>query len=202
MDVREYLAAATAAGSGGGSSIGSLLPILIILAAVVFFISSQRRRQRAQQDVRSRVEPGQEVITTAGLYATVVEVDGGDVLLEIAPGIVCRFVQGAIARVVPAAEAAEHADHDHDHGHDHDGHDHDGHDHEDRAHAEHAEHDGPGGEPGANAGTAEGVGGPAPGAARATPSSANGSGPADPPAAAGDRVEILKKPGESGTGRS
>jgi preprotein translocase subunit YajC len=40
------------------------------------------------------------VVTTTGQYATVVEVDGPDVLLEVAPDVVCRFTKAAVGRVV------------------------------------------------------------------------------------------------------
>ncbi|CAJ60791.1 hypothetical protein FRAAL2142 [Frankia alni ACN14a] len=47
------------------------------------------------------------MITTAGLYATVVELEDGDVLLEIAPDVVCRFTRSAIARVISSPDADE-----------------------------------------------------------------------------------------------
>ena len=36
--------------------------------------------------MQNEVVPGQRVRTTAGMYATVVSVEGEDVVLEIAPG--------------------------------------------------------------------------------------------------------------------
>ncbi|MCK9895499.1 preprotein translocase subunit YajC [Frankia sp. AgB32] len=92
--------AATAAGNGGGSSIGGFLLPLIIVLAVVYIFTMQRRRARTQQDQVSRLVPGALVVTTAGLYATVVELDDGDVLLEVAPDVVCRFASNAVVRVV------------------------------------------------------------------------------------------------------
>ncbi len=58
-------------------------------------------------------------MTTAGLYATVVEVEDGDVLLEVAPDVVCRFTRAAVARIVspPAADGPHDGDHDHDGDH-------------------------------------------------------------------------------------
>ncbi|WP_018500102.1 preprotein translocase subunit YajC [Parafrankia discariae] len=97
-----FAAVTNAADNSGGSSISGLIfPILIVLL-IVYFFSTQRRRARAQQQQLSEIVPGTLVLTTAGLYATVVEMDGADVLLEIAPDVVCRFGRSAIARVISA----------------------------------------------------------------------------------------------------
>jgi preprotein translocase subunit YajC len=100
MDVQAMLVAATVTQNNGSSGIGSFLPLIIIVVLVFFFMSTQRRRQRAHQETLASLLPGTLVVTTAGLYATVVEVDGGDVLLEVAPDVVCRFARTAITRVV------------------------------------------------------------------------------------------------------
>jgi preprotein translocase subunit YajC len=80
--------------------------ILIVLAVGVFFMMSRsnRRRQAQAQQKMSSVEPGVRVRTTAGMYATVVSVDGDDVVLEVAPGIEVRYMKRAIMDVVPDEE--------------------------------------------------------------------------------------------------
>ena len=84
----------------------SFLPlILIVLVGYFLLIRPARMRQRKAAENRSAIEPGAEVITTAGLIATVIAVDDDDVMtLEIAPGVHARFVKGAIARVVTPIE--------------------------------------------------------------------------------------------------
>ena len=87
------------------SSSGSALtfPILIVLVFVGFYflmIRPQRRRQQAVQQQQRTVEPGARVRTTAGMYATVTEVDGDDVVLEVAPGIEVRYLKRAIMEVI------------------------------------------------------------------------------------------------------
>ncbi len=126
----QVFAVTEAVAQQSSSGIGGFLPLIIIVALVFFFMSTQRRRQRAQQQTLASLAPGTLVVTTAGLYATVVEVDDGDLLLEVAPDVVCRFARGAVARVVssPDTETPDHEGHDHDHeGHDHD---HEGHHHD------------------------------------------------------------------------
>jgi preprotein translocase subunit YajC len=87
----------------GGSALGLVFP-LILFAAFGFLLLSSRRRRRLVQEVQAALVPGQRVITTAGMYATVVDVDGGEVQLEISPGVVCRYTRGAVARVAPAED--------------------------------------------------------------------------------------------------
>jgi len=101
-------AAAEAASKSSGSAL--TFPILIVLVFVGFYflmIRPQRRRQQAAQQQQKTVEPGARVRTTAGMYGTVIEVDGDDVVLEIAPGVDARFLRRAIHEVVAPAEGEE-----------------------------------------------------------------------------------------------
>jgi preprotein translocase subunit YajC len=98
-----YLLAATSTSSKGNPY---LFPIIIIaLFALLYFvmIRPQRNRQRQAAQTQSEVMPGSRVRTTAGMYATVVSVDGDDVVLEIAPGVNVRYMRKAIMGVVPDA---------------------------------------------------------------------------------------------------
>jgi preprotein translocase subunit YajC len=92
----------------GNSSFTFILVILVIFVGFYFLMirPQQRRRQQAQQQ-QSNVGPGARVRTTAGMYATVVEVDGDDVVLEVAPGIEVRYMKRAIMDVVSPGETVE-----------------------------------------------------------------------------------------------
>src|SRR6476469_10951456 len=106
--VMGFIAAADAASKSSGSSL--TFPILIVLVFVGFYflmIRPQRRRQQAVQQQQRTVAPGARVRTTAGMYATVVDVDGDDVVLEVAPGVEVRYLKRAIMDVVSPGEAAE-----------------------------------------------------------------------------------------------
>lgn len=89
------------AATGGGGSLSSLLFPLLLIALLLLFLTAQRRRQRAVRQTQASLEVGARVMTTAGLFATVAAVEGDEVLLEVAPGVVCRYVRAAVARVVP-----------------------------------------------------------------------------------------------------
>ena len=102
------ISAADAAAKSSGSAL--TFPILIVLVFVGFYflmIRPQRRRQQQVQQQQRTVSPGARVRTTAGMYATVLEVDGDDVVLEVAPGVEVRYLKRAIMEVIAPAEEAE-----------------------------------------------------------------------------------------------
>lgn len=102
------LAASTEAAKRSSSGITNILLIAVVLFGVLYFvmIRPQRNRQRKAQEQRNTVVPGTRVRTTAGMYATVVDVDGDDVILEVAPGVEVRYVKRAIMQVLPDEEPA------------------------------------------------------------------------------------------------
>jgi preprotein translocase subunit YajC len=94
---------ATAATKGSSSSSSTFLLILVVLVGVFYFamIRPQSKRRRAVMEQQRQVQPGQRVKTTAGMYATVVDVEDDDVILEVAPGVQSRFIKRAIMEVLP-----------------------------------------------------------------------------------------------------
>ncbi len=118
-----------AASSSKGGSPVTLIIILVLIFGVFYFlmIRPQRNRQRQVSQVQEAVVPGQRVRTTAGMYGTVIAVEDGDVVIEIAPGVEVRYLKRAIMDVLsdapfdaaaedtgngaqPAADAETHAD--------------------------------------------------------------------------------------------
>ncbi len=66
----------------------AFLPLLLM--GVVFYfllIRPQNQRRRAQMQMQSDVEVGDEIVTTAGIYGTITEIDDdyGIVTVEVAP---------------------------------------------------------------------------------------------------------------------
>jgi preprotein translocase subunit YajC len=104
-----YLAAAEAASTKSSSSSYTFL-LLIALVFIGFYflmIRPQRRRQQQAQQNQRTLTPGARVRTTAGMYATVVAVDGDDVILEVAPGVDVRYIRRAIMEVIAPGEEEE-----------------------------------------------------------------------------------------------
>ncbi len=98
MGNMHYLAASS---SGGGSY--TFLIVIVVLFGLLYFvmIRPQRNKQRQAQAMQNTVRPGQRVRTTAGMYATVVDADDQDVVLEVAPGVHMRFLRRAVMETLP-----------------------------------------------------------------------------------------------------
>jgi preprotein translocase subunit YajC len=79
----------------------SALPFIVIIVLLVGFIGvslRNRRRLLAEEIVRtSRITVGTEVMTTSGLYGTVVQLhDDGTTVLAIAPGVEVKWALAAL----------------------------------------------------------------------------------------------------------
>jgi preprotein translocase YajC subunit len=99
---------ATTPAKSGGFNPSTLILILIVVVAFYFLmIRPQQRRKQAAAQKSNDVEPGARVRTTAGMYATVVDTDGDDVILEVAPGVEVRYMKRAIMEVVSPGEPVD-----------------------------------------------------------------------------------------------
>jgi preprotein translocase subunit YajC len=79
----------------------SLLPflvfMLVIIGLLVFSARARRRQAQLQHDRSERITVGSEVMTTSGLYGTVVaRNDDETVLLSVAPGVEVRWALAAL----------------------------------------------------------------------------------------------------------
>lgn len=82
----------------------SLLPFLIFVVVIVglllFSARARRRQARSVQERAERVGVGSEVMTTSGLYGTVVARNDDDtVILSIAPGVEVKWALAALRDV-------------------------------------------------------------------------------------------------------
>jgi len=94
-------------GGGGTSSIGGLFFPLILMIIIFYFllIRPQSRKQKQHQAMLSALKKGDKVVTSGGLYGTVVKVTERDVVLEVADKVNLKFTLGAIATVREKEEA-------------------------------------------------------------------------------------------------
>ncbi|MGV0992741.1 MAG: preprotein translocase subunit YajC [Mycobacterium sp.] len=75
----------------------SFLPLILIMGAFMFFAS--RRQKKALQatiDLHDSLRVGDRVNTTSGLQGTITGLSDETVDLEIAPGVVTRWVKLAV----------------------------------------------------------------------------------------------------------
>lgn len=82
--------------------------MLVILAVLVFFMFRNSRKRKAQQEeLRSAIVPGKQVMTNFGMFGTLKSVDevSNEAELEIAKGVVIKVHRQTIAKVVEPVEA-------------------------------------------------------------------------------------------------
>lgn len=97
-----------AATNQGGSPFGMwILLALFILAAYFLIIRPQQRRRKQMEELQHSIGPGDEIVTVAGLYGTVVEIDDKTVTLEVAPGVTNRYARQAIGQVVKPTDKTD-----------------------------------------------------------------------------------------------
>ena len=86
--------------ASGSSLVGLALPVLMIVGFYFLLIRPQRNRQRAQQALVASLEVGDDVMTTGGIFGTIVEIDDdeGTVTVEIAPGTRIRMLRQGISQ--------------------------------------------------------------------------------------------------------
>ncbi|HAM03640.1 MAG TPA: preprotein translocase subunit YajC [Acidimicrobiaceae bacterium] len=92
-----------------GSSAASLIFIVIIgLAAYFLFIRPRSAAARRQRETLQEIVPGDEVLTGAGIFGTVLDVMEDRVTIETAPGTRITVLRSTIARrITPETEAPE-----------------------------------------------------------------------------------------------
>jgi preprotein translocase subunit YajC len=89
---------------------GSGLLILMALLFVVFYVVAvrpQRQRQAQHQSMIDRLEVGEDVLTTGGIYGTVTQAEGDDLVVQIADGVDVHMTRRGIAAVLPPEDELE-----------------------------------------------------------------------------------------------
>ncbi len=84
---------------------GFLLPLLLLGVMYFVLFVPQRKKQKAQQNLIFTLGPGDEVVTSGGIYGGVTEVEGDVLYLEIAPDIEIKVAKRAIADRIYRANA-------------------------------------------------------------------------------------------------
>ncbi|GGM72294.1 preprotein translocase subunit YajC [Longimycelium tulufanense] len=91
-----------------------LFPLLIILIALPLFLSARKQKKAYQQmqQLQRSLQPGDRVMTTSGLYGTVVDSEDDETIdLELAPGVVTTWARAAVReKANPQADAATDVD--------------------------------------------------------------------------------------------
>ena len=83
----------------------TFLPIILIIGVFYLLVMRpQQKKRRAQQEKLSTVQPGDKIMTTAGVFGTVASVGDDKFDLEIAPGVRVTMIKAAISQIVTETE--------------------------------------------------------------------------------------------------
>jgi preprotein translocase subunit YajC len=84
-----------------------IVMVLLLGVMYVLMIRPQRRRQQEHQSMIDACDVGEDVLTTGGIYGTVTQVEGDDLVVEIADGVSVHMTRRGIAAVLPPEEEDE-----------------------------------------------------------------------------------------------
>jgi preprotein translocase subunit YajC len=84
-----------------------IVMVLVLVVLYVVTIRPQRQRQQAQQTMIERAAVGDDVLTNGGIYGTITEAEGDDLVVEIADGLEVHMTRRGIAAVLPPEDEEE-----------------------------------------------------------------------------------------------
>lgn len=87
-----------------------IIMVLMLAVMYVLMIRPQRQRQAQLQSMIDGASVGDDVLTTGGIYGTISEAEGDDIVVEIADGVTVHMTRRGIAAVLPPEEEEEDLD--------------------------------------------------------------------------------------------
>lgn len=89
----------------------STMSILLIVGLIVIFyfllIRPQQKRMRQQMELMNNLRTGDDVMTSAGIYGTVSEIEEETILLEVSEDTHIRVAKNSVARNFTTHEEPE-----------------------------------------------------------------------------------------------
>jgi len=93
----------------------SLFMIAILAMLIFFMVRNSRKQRRTQEELAEKLKPGADVMTSFGLFATLVEIDDDTnvATLDIGKGVTIKVHRQTVSKVVddevptPAAEETD-----------------------------------------------------------------------------------------------
>ena len=89
---------------------GSVFFLVLVIGAMYYLLlRPQQKREKARRELVRSLQAGDEVVTNAGIYGVVAEVEDAIVWIEVAPDVELKVSRDAIAAKVAdtADEVAE-----------------------------------------------------------------------------------------------
>ncbi len=91
--------------AGGPGGLMAFLPLVIIMGIFyVLLILPAQRRQKKTQEMINALKNGDKVITTGGLFGTIVGIEGESVQLRIADQVKVKVLRSAVTGLQPESK--------------------------------------------------------------------------------------------------
>ncbi len=101
-----FLQQAQPAQRGGGSFVSVLIPFALVF--VIFYlliIMPSRKKQKKHQQMVEQLKPGDKIITSGGIYGTVMGVQKDRIELKIASNVKVDITKSAVAAILSVKKA-------------------------------------------------------------------------------------------------
>ena len=101
-----------AAAPAQGNSLLTLLPLILVF--VIFYlliILPQRKKQKQHQKMVDNLRPGDRIITSGGIFGTVMDVHPDRIELKIASNVKIDILKSAVGIVLSEKEKVENKEH-------------------------------------------------------------------------------------------
>jgi len=96
----------TLQGAAGGGLVAFLPLAIIMVIFYVLLILPAQRRQKKTQAMLDALKTGDKVVTSGGIYGTIVALEGEAVQLRIADQVKVKVARSAVSGVQPEAKEA------------------------------------------------------------------------------------------------
>jgi preprotein translocase subunit YajC len=87
-----------------------IVMVLLLVVMYVLMIRPQRQRQHTQQSMIESAGVGDDVLTSGGIYGTITQAEGDDIVVEIADGLSVHMTRRGIAAVLPPEDEEDEED--------------------------------------------------------------------------------------------
>ncbi|HKK98792.1 MAG TPA: preprotein translocase subunit YajC [Desulfotignum sp.] len=108
------IATAFAMGANEGQAAGGLagfLPIIILFAIFYFLlIRPQQKKAKEHREMIANLKKGSRIITSGGIYGTIIAIDDTTIGLEIAEKVKIKISRGNVAALVSDTETDDKSD--------------------------------------------------------------------------------------------
>lgn len=85
-------------GEGGGGGFAALLPLILLFVIFYFIlIRPQQKRAKEHRKLLENLKKGDKVLTAGGLYGTIVNLEGNEVILQVADKVRVKVNRNYIA---------------------------------------------------------------------------------------------------------